>query len=400
MRVLVCHVHYAQPGGEDAVFRTEVGLLREAGVQVSTLELHSNDLHAIPIQQRARMALTYSDHACGRRLIRQAVKWHRPEVVHFHNIYPLLGPGAIAEADRLGCATLQTLHNFRLSCLTGRYVRKDDVCHLCSPGRFVPGVRHGCYRNSRLQGIPLARATTRQWQNFVYRHVPTYWLALPYMRRFYIQLGAPPERIAVKASSVDAGEPSDRHDRRGVFCGGRLSAEKGILQLMRAWPEDAPLLSVAGDGPLLNEVQASVKRNVRYLGLLDHRELRAALREALVVVMPSVWPEPLPLVTLAALAEGTPVAAFDCGSLGDLARELSPQCAVALGDFPELTRQASRLATSGDWQGLSERCVRLWRDGYSHPVNLRSLLSAYTAALAARHNTARGQSPPAGPTLS
>ena len=33
MRVLVCHVRYGQPGGEDAVFRTEVGLLREAGVK-------------------------------------------------------------------------------------------------------------------------------------------------------------------------------------------------------------------------------------------------------------------------------------------------------------------------------------------------------------------------------
>ena len=52
------------------------------------------------------IAMTYPDHGWGRGLIRAAITKHQPEVVHFHNIYPQLGPGAIVEADRLGCATL------------------------------------------------------------------------------------------------------------------------------------------------------------------------------------------------------------------------------------------------------------------------------------------------------
>lgn len=390
MRVLVCHVRYGQPGGEDAVFQTEVGLLREAGVEVSTLELHSGELHAIPFQQRARMALAYSDHGWGRRLIRAAITQHRPDVVHFHNIFPQLGPGAIVEADRLGCATLQTLHNYRLSCLTGRYVRNGELCESCAPERFATGVRYGCYRGSRAQSLLVGRATTRQWQNFVAHRAPLYLLALtPFVRQFYAALGAPAERILVKANSVDAGKPFGAESRSGVFCGGRLSAEKGIVPLMRAWPDDAPMLTVAGDGPMQDEVRMAVKHNVRFLGRLEPQRMRAALREALVVAMPSVWPESLPLVALEAFAEGTPVVAFEGSSLGSVVHELSSRCVVTFRDFPALARRACELTTAASWQSLSERCVELWQSKYSHPVNQKSLLSVYEAALALKRSPVR-----------
>ena len=390
MRVLVCHVHYLEPGGEDVVFRTEVGLLRDAGVEVRTLELHSGDLQAIPLSQRTRMALTYSDHGWGRGLMRAAIARHQPDVVHFHSIYPLLGPGAIVEADRLGCATLQTLHNHRLSCLTGRYLRNGELCESCAPEHFAAGVRHGCYRGSRVQSLLAGRATTRQWRNFASRHTPLYWLALtPFARRFYVGLGAPAQRILVKANSVDAGEPSGGGIRSGVFCGGLLSPEKGIVPLMRAWPDDGPLLTVAGDGPMHDEALTAVKHNVRYLGHLARPQMREALREALVVAIPSVSSEALPLVALEAFSEGTPVAAFEGWSLGSMLHELSSQYVVTSRDFTALARRASEMTTAVNWQSLSERCIELWQSEYCHQVNQESLLSAYESALALKHGPVR-----------
>ena len=143
------------------------------------------------------------------------------------------------------------------------------------------------------------------------------------MKSVYERLGAPPERIVVKANSVDPGKPLSRSDRSGVFCGGRLSEEKGIVPLMLAWPDDGPTLTVAGDGPARDEVCGAVKHNVRYVGRLDTADMRAALRKAMVVAMPSIWPEALPLVALEAFAEGTPVVAFAGGSLGPVAAEIS-----------------------------------------------------------------------------
>jgi glycosyltransferase involved in cell wall biosynthesis len=390
LRVLVAHVRYRQPGGEDAVFEAEARLLRQAGHQVSVLDLGHTQFDRLGPVTRAAITAHYADHRYGRRLVAEAIDRFRPDVVHFHNLYPLLGPGAIAEADRLGCATLQTLHNYRLSCLNGRYVRSAEICESCRPAHFGAGARSGCYRGSRALSLLVGRATTRQWQNFVSRGTPLYWLALsPFVRQFYVGLGAPAERIVVKANSVDAGEPVDREGRSGVFCGGRLSPEKGIVPLMRAWPDDAPMLTVAGDGPIEDEVRVAVKHNVRFLGRLEQQSMRAALRKALVVAMPSVWPEPLPLVALEAFAEGTPVVAFAGWSLGSVVGELSSQCVVTYRDFPGLSQRAVELSAAANWQNLSERCVDLWRSMYSHPVNREALLSIYAAALALKRSSTR-----------
>jgi N-acetylglucosaminyldiphosphoundecaprenol N-acetyl-beta-D-mannosaminyltransferase len=399
MKVLVAHVRYRQPGGEDTVFEAEVGILRQAGVEVETIDLRSADLNTIPLDQRARMALGYPDHTWGRAMVAAAIHRFHPDVVHFHNIYPLLGPGAITEAHRRGCATVQTLHNYRLSCLAGTHLRDGAICDLCTPGHFLPGILYGCYRDSWLQSAAARRATTRQWQIFVADGMPLCWLAVtPFVREHFVRFGAPPERVILKPNSVAAGSPEPLESRAGVFCGGRLTPEKGILELMRAWPDSAPLLSVAGEGPLEPEVRAATKANVRYLGRLPHAETLAAVNRALVVAVPSVWPEPMSLIALEAFAHGTPVVAFSGYSLGPVVEKLSPVCVAAHGDFAALSRTATDLADAKDWAELSGRFVDLWRTTYSPQVNQDALIGAYEAAIAARRALPAALKQPAGST--
>ncbi len=384
MRVLICHVHYRLAGGEDAVFETEVGILRTAGLDVRVVEVASDDVFTLPWRDRLAIVSRYADHNPGRRLVRQAVTSFRPDVVHFHNIYPLFGPGAIAEADRLGCATVQTLHNYRLSCLAGTHLLKGESCERCRPRHLAAGVRFGCYRGSRLQSALAYAATRKQWDNFVHARQPLLWLALTtFMRDQFVNSGAPGERIVVKANSVQAGRP-DARPRSGVFWGGRLSSEKGIVQLLRVWPSDAPVLTVAGSGPLEREVRRLTRDNVRFVGRLDMRAMRRALRSAAVVAMPSVSPEPLPLVALEALAEGTPVVSFAGWSLGRVVEQLSPRCVVPLHDFESLARRAQQIERDPEWAALNARAAKLWAQRYSHEVNVDRLTRVYSTAVAAK----------------
>lgn len=369
------------------MFATEIDILRRAGVEVDTLELYSADLGDIPLHRRVAMALTYQDHSWGRHTIAAAISRTQPDLVHFHNIYPQLGPGAIAEAHTRGCATIQTLHNYRLSCLGGTHLRDGEICELCSPGAYLPGLRYGCYRGSRAQSLLAQRATTRQWREFVDGHQPLYWLALTgFMRDYFVDHGAPGERLILKANSVAAGRPLPRTARAGIFCGGRLSPEKGIVSLMRAWPDTAPTLTIAGAGPLEPSVRKYTRHNVRFVGALDHDDMLAAIREALVVIMPSVWPEPLGLVALEAFAEGTPVVAFEGWSLGSVVGGLSPECVVPFHDFDALARRAVDLMDAATWDDLSQSCVRLWKSSYSHDVNRDTLLRTYEAAVKLRRS--------------
>ena len=155
MKVLLAHVRYRYPGGEDVVFSMEHELLEKAGVEVEALDLASSAVGGLRHSERLRLAMHYSDHQLGRRLIRDKILSFQPQVVHFHNLYPILGPGAIDEARHLGCATVQTLHNFRLSCLNGRHFdfSRGVVCEYCRPTHFIDGVARACYRSSRIQSF-------------------------------------------------------------------------------------------------------------------------------------------------------------------------------------------------------------------------------------------------------
>lgn len=392
-RVILAHVRYRQYGGEDAVFAHELGLLRNAGVTVEPLELRSADLGSLPLASKVGLLARYANHAYGKRIVRSAVERFHPDLIHFHNLYPLLGPGAISEAHSLKCATVHTLHNFRLSCLNGLHYRKQAICELCRPTRFLPGVRHACYRASRLQSVLTAQAASAQWRAYQKSDRPTLLFALTaFARDKYVEYGADPGRIVVKPNSV---LPHQEHvadssgQRTGAIVAGRLTQEKGIIQLMNAWSERLPPLTVIGDGPLASEAAVRVGQNVIYLGRLSHADVRLQLRKARVLALPSLCYEAMPLIVLEALSEGLPVVAFSGGALDSMELPSTAGACAARGDFEALARAAARVALDSDWQEMSAQCHSIWRTTYSDEVNIRSLLRHYSHALALNANTCR-----------
>ena len=57
---------------------------------------------------------------------------------------------------------------------------------------------------------------------------------------------------------------------------------------------------------------------VEYIGEINEREKQAFLGEALALLFPVAWPEPFGLVMIEAMACGTPVLAFRCGSVPEI----------------------------------------------------------------------------------
>jgi glycosyltransferase involved in cell wall biosynthesis len=93
-----------------------------------------------------------------------------------------------------------------------------------------------------------------------------------------------------------------------VLYAGRLSPEKGVLELVRA--ADGMKLVVAGDGPLRARVPGA-------LGFVPHDELQHLYARAAVVACPSRR-EGFGVACLEAMAHARPVIATDVGGLRDL----------------------------------------------------------------------------------
>lgn len=112
---------------------------------------------------------------------------------------------------------------------------------------------------------------------------------------------------------------------------GRMDALKGGGHLIDALPETVralgvPLhLTMAGDGPARVRWERRAARctsrdprlRIEFPGWLDRERLGRAMQRSDLLVLPSLWPEPLGLIGLEAARCGLPVAAFAVGGVPD-----------------------------------------------------------------------------------
>jgi glycosyltransferase involved in cell wall biosynthesis len=119
-----------------------------------------------------------------------------------------------------------------------------------------------------------------------------------------------PNFVPAPADS-DEGRPPPTQRRRNWLYVGRLSAEKGILRLLRTWPRGESL-RVVGSGPQLEDTRSlTVGQAVEFLGTATAQSVRGHMEAASGLVLPSECYENFPLVYAEALRAGTPVVAWE-----------------------------------------------------------------------------------------
>lgn len=97
-----------------------------------------------------------------------------------------------------------------------------------------------------------------------------------------------------------------RDDRKTVLYVGKLSAEKGVPQLLEALSGLAARAVVVGFGPLREELEAAAGPDVLFTGPMQHRHLASLWPLADVSVTPSVFPEAFGMVAAEAASCGSP----------------------------------------------------------------------------------------------
>jgi glycosyltransferase involved in cell wall biosynthesis len=323
-RVLVAHNTYRQAGGEDAVVAAEVALLRANGHEVQTLIAENHEIQTRTRRDRARAARDCVWSFASAGAMREAIDRFHPDIVHVHNTLAALSPSIYWAASARRVPIVQTLHNYRLACPQGMFLREGRICQDCAGRLPAPAVVHACYRGSRPESLAVAAMIT------VHRALGTWsrkigrYLALSRScRDLMVASGLPAPRIRIKpnfanaplASSPPAGGPVGRF----LFVG-RLAPEKGTAVLAAAMREDPTLeCTIVGDGPSRADFDGIA--SARLTGWLGREDVSAHMAAAHALVLPSIWFEPFPLVAIEALAHGLPVIASRIGSLPEIVED-------------------------------------------------------------------------------
>ncbi len=385
MRVLIAHNLYQQSGGEDQSFKAEVAALRGAGHQVSDYQVHNDSIKGMSSLGVA--ARTVWNRRAANEL-RELIKRHRPQVVHFNNTFPLISPAAFYAAKAEGVAVIQSLRNYRLMCPNALFFRDGKVCEDCM-GKFIPwpGVMHACYRGSRSASATVAGMITvhralRTWK----RKVDLFIALTEFARQKFIQGGLPAERIVVKPNFVhpDPG-PGSGDGGYAVFLG-RLTVEKGVRAMLQAWRTlgERLALKIIGDGPLSEEVAEAARTipGVEYLGRKPPAEAYDIVGGATLLVLPSEWYETFGRVAVEAFAKGTPVIAADLGAMAELIDPGRTGLLFQPGNAEDLVRQVrSLLGDAGALLRMRHEVRREFEAKYTAGRNVQLMLEIYEQAI-------------------
>jgi glycosyltransferase involved in cell wall biosynthesis len=399
MHVLVVHNHYAsaQPSGENKVVGQETELLRAAGHRVEVFERRSDDIAAMSLLAKVGVPLRVPWNPAVRRELAARLRAERPDVVHVHNVFPLLSPAVLAACADADVPVVATLHNYTQICPPGTLQRDGRPCTECVGSTPLPAVRHGCYRGSRLATVPLAvslSANRRRWWSGVDRFL----CISAAQREVLVRGGMPPERLAVKHNFVP--EPGEVRTGAGehLLYLGRLAEAKGVRLLMAAWDAIAadgglglPLV-IAGTGPLEREVTdwAAGRDDVRYAGLLDTAESRKAVARSVAVVAPSTWLEAFGLVVVEAMAAGVPTVAAGHGAFVELVEDGVTGLLHRPGEAASLAACLRRIAAGpDDGREMGRAARRRYERDFSPAVGLRRLEEEYRTAIAGRSAQSR-----------
>jgi len=248
--------------------------------------------------------------------MREALQREKPDVVNVHNLYPFISPAALRECKKAGVPVVMTVHDFRLMCSTGLFMRDGKPCEVClQRGNEWGCIKYNC-EHSVLKSIGYA---VRNAVSRIKRHyidcVDVFACITDFQRKKLIEAGFQKEKLVVIPNSVAIKESEETALGDYVGYCGRVSYEKGgdlFVELARRNPDMCfKLAGEVRDASLVGEIPA----NLELLWYVSGDALADFYRNARFIVMPSRCYEGFPMAILEAAISHKPVIGPDHGGL-------------------------------------------------------------------------------------
>lgn len=422
MRILYCNKYNFPFSGTEVYLFEAMELLRSKGHEVALFSMEDErgaptpyDRHFVPhIEFKQANGLTeqirnaahaiYSTEA--RKRLRAMVKEFRPDVAHMRNIYHHLSPAILWELKQQKVPVVYHINDFKLLCPSYNLVSKGESCERCAGGQFWQVLRTDCYPGIGARALLAAEAYTHDWLGTYRKCVDVFLAPSEFVRDKFTQHGWDPGKFEVLAhfQRVNASPPPCPDSPRQVLYFGRLSAEKGVSDLLRAMQRLPQLrLVIAGSGPeeaALGALAAELRLdNVSFVGHVNRGELAHLIQSSFVTVLPSHAFETFGKSILESYAEARPVIASDLGSRREVVDNGRTGILYRTGDHGALAEAISFLAENpGIASTMGRRGWEKARDEYRREDHYRRLLELYArlspTAVASISPSERGEHAP------
>ena len=381
MKILMVHTNYAERGGEWSVVQSELALLKSNGYNVKELYFDNQKFTALNV-----LLLPFNIYSFFKVLA--ACRGFKPDIVHLHNIHFAASPSVIWAIRLMKIPIVQTLHNYRLLCPSGTLFFGGKLYFKSLNRSFPwPAIKDKVYRNSSFLTFWLGFSTWFNNKIGTWKMISKYIVFTEQGRQLLLNssLSLGNETIVIKPNFTgkNPGVSIARND--SFLFIGRLSTEKGISLLLKAFAHNGLPLTIIGDGPLSHEISKSRETNplIDWRGFQNADVINAELKRCTAVIQPSVCYEGMPVTIIEAFASSTPVVASNHGAMERMVEHNYNGLLFEAGSVDDLNFQLT------SWINLNAaiketfyaNAKKTYQQTYTPEKNIKHLLSVYKSAI-------------------
>lgn len=273
------------------------------------------------LKSRWPLGSTLLTHQTGRPIIQhsaiEAILAKGFDVIHFHNISLIGGPGVLALGQGI---KLLTVHDHWLVCPNHILWRHDR--ELCDERQ--------CFRCSLAFGRPPQPWRRTSLLEDQLAHVDEVIALSQSVADRHREFGLKREMVAMASFMPDAEAssssitPGPSHHRPYFLFVGRLQSFKGLQDVIPCFGNESPAdLLIAGSGEYEAELRAMAGgiKTITFLGQVERDRLAGLYRDAIALIAPSLCYEVFPMVALEAFREATPIIARNLGPYPQIVEE-------------------------------------------------------------------------------
>lgn len=386
MKILQIHNEYKYRGGEEIVVEEEKKLLLKNNCKVFQLiKKNINEITSIYKMINIAKNLNYS--IISKNEVLDNLDRIEPDLVHIHNTFPLWSYSVIDACNEKKIPVVMTLHNFRMICANGTFFRDKQVCVKCLKSSVFNSVKYGCYQNSKLKSIPVSLMINSSNKGLsVVNKLNKIIVLSEFAKKKFLEANFPKNKIIVKPNFIlDKIKCKKNISKSGFLYASRLSEEKGILDLIKAFKKFNFDLNVCGDGPLKSKLENETK--IKYLGFLSKKKLLNVLMKTKFLIFPSKCFENFPTIFLQAFALNVLVIAPKLGSMSTIIKDKHNGVLFKPNDVDDMIKKIKWVMSNDDkCNQIIKNAKKDLKKKYTESINYKILMDIYEKAIKENKN--------------
>ena len=375
MKIFQLHNKYRYFGGEDSVVDEEAKLLRSNDHEVNQL-IRDNSKELISFQDKLSTFknISYSQNSIeilNKEILEQGI----PDIVHVHNIFPLWSNSVFDFFYKKKIPIIMTLHNYRLIWEKLSLFNKDRE-------------RYGYFKDSYIGSFVISKFINKRKDLF--KNVSKFITHTEFTKQEFSRYVIPKGKLVIKPNFLNSTDKTIKSilEKDNAIFASRISKEKGILTLIKAFEKIDIELDVLGDGPLLNKIKKdNINHNIKFHGSLSRDNVSKFINNSKFLVFPSEWYESFPMTILEAFREGTLVLASNIGSIKSIIKDRFNGILFEYGNKIDLIDKVKWILNHPkECDQIALNANKEFNNKYSSEINYKQLINIYEEAIKNNEN--------------